>query len=268
MVNQPLHACAASLSALDPANRKHPLIASARGRAKATTAALIAGLATGIWAGGVAACPLPTPAIQVRNEAHQPVAVDETQSIAELTRRAPRRPQERSVGLYSGEISIEVSLQPQYQQLGKTGCVGAQQVTVTVRLVNPRIWIAREFATRACIRDVVLRHEIIHLRIDETLLREWIEPIRAAVAAAVPVPGTEVRSRAEAEGVLRGLQGRVRMAARSALDRLQAERTRLNARHDSIAEYTRVRQACGNQPVPPSWICAERPDLCQRLDRP
>jgi hypothetical protein len=194
--------------------------------------------------------PPPDQKITVNIEAPAP-ARDSTQSIAQLTGRAPpdRRPEMRgydyALGMTETFLDSTLAGQTITESDGRGHfCSVFQFATVTVAW-RTVVHIASDLKPGTCVQRMTLLHEQGHVDIDRSMM-----PIaRADILKAI----TAVARRAVTAGSFiasgRALQERAATAIERAIHAFSIEEARRQLTHDTPAEYAKLPEACGAETV-------------------
>lgn len=162
--------------------------------------------------------------------------IAETQSAAIFHRDQP-------VGLALGELTVTMSMQAN-AVLGadKMICAKPAQLMVDVGFQNSTIYVAREMPRRTCAHNEILEHEEHHVDIDRELLKEYAPIIERYLQTSVRELGTvRAKDPAAAEDKM---QKFIAKQLEKVSEKMNAERARRQAAHDSPEEYQRLAIVC------------------------
>lgn len=162
--------------------------------------------------------------------------IAETQSAAIFHRDQP-------VGLALGELTITMAMQAN-AVLGpdKMVCAKPAQLMVDVGFQNSTIYVARELPRRTCAHNEILDHEEHHVAIDRELLKEYLPIIERYLQTSVRELGTvKAKDTTTAEDKM---QKFISAQLNKVSEKMNAERSRRQAEHDSKEEYQRLAIVC------------------------
>lgn len=162
--------------------------------------------------------------------------IAETQSAAIFHRDQP-------VGLALGELTVTMSMQANAVVGGdKMICAKPAALNVEVGFQNSTIYVARELPRRTCAHNEILEHEEGHVAIDRELLKEYLPIIERFLQASVQELGTvKAKDTAAAED---RMQKFIKGQLDKVSEKMNAERARRQAQHDSKEEYQRLAVVC------------------------
>lgn len=212
----------------------------------------------------------PSPPTVTVKAAETGVLASEDLSFSELTRLF-RKPGAHPAGLYTGAIAVGQSARYRWVDDGREICVSLDTIEVTLTLTEPKIYIGRELADDACARESVWRHEIVHYRIDQDVLKRFVPIMQRAVEFAAKQTGGQVAKR---EADVTRIGERMARSIRQHVDRvsrdMQSDRDSLHDRLDSREEYARTSTVCSRGEIGNSRpvLCASEPHLCTNLEKP
>ncbi len=151
---------------------------------------------------------------------------------------------DHAAGLYAAGFNISWSIDYRSVQHPQTreACVDLSRLAVTVTLVDPKIFIAREVNYGSCLYRAVLEHEQRHARVDRQILEtarySMRDTLRRRVMALERVPAGSVTLAGEL------LKSQVADFMQPLMNALSLERVRLQADIDTKEEYQRVSKLC------------------------
>lgn len=162
--------------------------------------------------------------------------IAETQSAAIFHRDQP-------VGLALGELTITMGMQANaVLRPDKMVCAKPANLTVDVGFQNSTVYVARELPRRTCAHNEILEHEEQHVEIDRQLLKEYMPIIQAYLETSVRELGT-VRAKDTAAAEEK-MQSFISKQLEKVSQKMNAERARRQAAHDSQEEYQRLAMVC------------------------
>lgn len=166
--------------------------------------------------------------------------IAETQSAAIFHRDQP-------VGLALGEMAVTMSMQANAVMMPdkKTVCAKPAVLTVDVGFQNSTIYVARELPRRTCAHNEVLAHEEHHVEIDRQLLKEFEPIITRYLQTSLHELGTVQAESTEAAEAK--MQKFIRKQLEKVAEKMNAERARRQAAHDSPEEYQRLAAVCNGE---------------------
>lgn len=166
--------------------------------------------------------------------------IAETQSAAIFHRDQP-------VGLALGEMSVTMSMQANAVLLSdKSGvCAKPAALMVDVGFQNSTIYVARELQRRTCAHNEVLAHEEHHVEIDRQLLKEYTPIIQRYLETSLYELGTVKADDAGAAEAK--MQAFISRQLAKVAEKMNAERSRRQAAHDSPQEYQRLAAVCDGE---------------------
>lgn len=162
--------------------------------------------------------------------------IAETQSAAIFHRDQP-------VGLALGELTVSMAMQAN-AVLGtdKLVCAKPAVLNVEVGFQNSTIYVARELPRRTCAHNEILEHEEHHVEIDRQLLKEYMPIIERFLQTSVRELGTvKAKDPTIAE---EKMQTFIKGQLDKISEKMNAERARRQAAHDSPEEYQRLAVVC------------------------
>ncbi|MBP2297998.1 hypothetical protein [Azospirillum picis] len=181
-----------------------------------------------------------------------PVQRDDGLTIAQLTRLPGRGP--GPVGTSTGHVlgltlaryGEQSQVSALFKALGDgTYCAAPSAVAVTFGFQQRIVHVAREIPGASCLHGEVLAHEMRHVAVDETLLRDMLPQIRSRLTDVVGRM-QPVRSRSQNQAmaaIRRPLETEMRRIMRD----FGQERDRRQAQVDSVEEYERVSRVCNGE---------------------
>ena len=155
--------------------------------------------------------------------------------IEDLRDRYGRPVRHRTLGFYASAFFYTVRMVGDGDPADCTGRKAAVELVLTERHVA----MAREAADLPCLSDVVARHYLNHVALDEEALGRLASRVRRAVASAGFSASADA---AAAQG--RGLGDVLRSAVETELPAYDDDRKEMQAEADSDAEVARIRNAC------------------------
>ena len=150
-------------------------------------------------------------------------------------------------GLMSGEVTVSQNIrlyQENYPSLN-LGCLYVDNLKIGIH-INPKIYIAKDFAKDGCMYKAVMEHEQKHIQVDRMIVNKYTSIIVKGLDAALkktgyahgPFPAGQMQ--AEQKRLQDYTQGIVK--AYSA--QMNKERMQLQQQVDSLQEYNRVNNLC------------------------
>lgn len=151
---------------------------------------------------------------------------------------------DHAAGLYTAGFNISWAIEYQSVQHPQTreACIDLSRLAVTIKVNDPKIYIAREVNYGSCLYAAVLEHEQRHARVDRQVLdnaRYTIrETLRRRVMALESVRAGSVTLASEL------LKSQISDFMQPLMNDLSLERVRLQADIDTKEEYQRVSKLC------------------------
>jgi hypothetical protein len=218
----------------------------------ASLSCLVLLAASDAGAAPVAGCPAFDPPEVTVDLRSAPVARDHTRNAADLTAMPGREPDPagmaggRVLGLAwvrygnAQEMTIRLARLP-----SGAVCAAPAQVRVTFGYEERRVFVARELPEGTCIHAEVLAHEMRHVETDDSLLATYRPRVETRLRSELRRI-TPVRASGEEEAKAR-IQAVMSQALNGLLRDFGGERSRLQARIDTLAEYKRVSASCNGE---------------------
>jgi hypothetical protein len=189
-------------------------------------------------------CPRPpAPEIQV-TDISEPVAIDRSKGIAELTFLRRPGPGLHSNGLYTSTLQHRMDLRFSIARDRQMACVTVEQVRAEAGFRERTIHIARNYAVGTCEAGAILDHERRHVAADERLFQQELPALRSALersartATAGPIPVSQI------EAVQAKLTERLKTDFELAISAFNKRRDAAQGAIDVPTEYDRVQRLC------------------------
>ncbi len=213
------------------------------------------------WVALVVACLFSAAAGQARGECasepdlryrlHVDIEIPEIEINRELGRNqlgamAIHGPNERVLGVTSGELEMETGADYGYRETDDGYCFWVDQARVVLRYRTLDVYVAREYSTRSCAYRAVLAHEQQHVKISKEQLTRYAPRIRYALTSLlIPKPRApkKVASLDEAIDVIDSLFGKL---LQPIYQEMKAATDKAHGLIDSPQSYKRVRKQCRN----------------------
>jgi hypothetical protein len=201
------------------------------------------------------------PRINIRPESRD-IKYDFSKSMAQINRKDidTKNPYSDDViskagGLMSGGIRTKkrFKIATRTQRRQSLACAWFDTITVRI-MIEPTIYVAREFEKGSCPRRAILEHEHKHIRVDREIVNKYARKIGRAVKDYVdsnPVYGPVRANR------LNNLQQRMSDQLNRLVStigkRMERERGRRQQGIDTLEEYERVRAQCSESQWPDAF---------------
>jgi hypothetical protein len=204
-------------------------------------AVLLAGVGTSAHA---LTCPRPGPPDEQVVDVSEPVAIDRSKGIAELTFLRRPGPGLHSNGLYTSTLHAKLEVRFDIVSDGRMACIAIDQVRAETGWQARTIHIARDYPSGGCEARAILDHERRHVNADERLLTQEFPALRntvdrlARAATAGPIVASQI------ERTKRRLTDEINAEFRRAVENFNIRRNAVQATIDSPTEYERVRRMC------------------------
>jgi hypothetical protein len=189
-------------------------------------------------------CPRPAaPDIQVV-DISEPVAIDRSKGIAELTFLRRPGPGLHSNGLYTSTLQHRLELRFNIARDRHLACIAVEQVRAEAGFRDRTIHIARNYTVGTCEAGAILDHERRHVAADERLFQQELPALRTVLdrtargAVAGPIPVGRV------EEVQAKLTERLRTDFELAISAFNKRRDAAQGAIDVPTEYDRVQRLC------------------------
>ena len=189
-------------------------------------------------------CPRPGPPDVQVVDVSEPVAIDRSKGIAELTFLRRPGPGLHSNGLYTSTLHAQLEVRFDIVSDGRMACIAIDQLRAETGWQGRTIHIARDYPSGGCEARAILDHERRHVNADERLLTQEFPALRNAVdrAARAATAGPIVAS--QIERTKRRLTDEINAEFRRAVENFNVRRNAVQATIDSPTEYERVRRMC------------------------
>lgn len=212
--------------------------------------------ATAVVLAGLLACdPQPVPEIQV-NYAEKPPVFFNSHSTVQLRALAPTLGTVNladfpiTTGVTRGKITMETSIlfRSKSNLLGRY-CLWQAEVAINVSY-RPEVYIAKEYRPGSCRYAQTKLHELRHVEVDKSVMKELLPRLKKVAAARAAKIGTrgpfdETQREAAKSILLHSMQE----AVSGELDRIESVRHMRQQLIDTPAEYTRLSLACPGEPI-------------------
>jgi len=154
-------------------------------------------------------------------------------------------------GLTNGRIGMDATYEfssETWPALSQT-CLYVKKVTVVITL-DPKIYVAREYAPGTCHYNAVLQHEMKHFRVDRDvvnkysniILQELNNTLKRVGYKQGPFPAAQTQPYQQSMGKL------IATTISSLSDIMNQERQKRQAGVDTLEEYRRVDALCLDKP--------------------
>jgi hypothetical protein len=214
--------------------------------------------ARAIWIGLCALALLAAPALAqprckpvadpvVRLDFVQPKPTVDSMPMAELRlmSRDGLGEHEQTLGLYKAELRTGMKVEFSTAGDNTAACIALRDVAIDIRLVERRIYLARELQRGTCRYDATLAHEQQHARIDDTVFARELPAVKEAIVRAAAENGlvgpVAVR---DLPAHRADIGERMQRALRHELDRVNEIRRREQGGIDTPESYRREAQRC------------------------
>lgn len=185
--------------------------------------------------------------------------IDNTKSIKDLNLYKPMlnaAPLGRGAGTHiEGLTNGRIGMDANYEFSSETwpalsqSCLYISKVTVTITL-DPKIYVAREYAPGTCQYKAVLEHEMKHFRVDRdvvnkysnVILQELNNTLKRVGYKQGPFPAAQSPSYQQSMGRL------IATTVTELSDIMNQERQKKQAGVDTVEEYRRVDALCPDKP--------------------
>ncbi|MDD9901287.1 MAG: hypothetical protein OXT65_09940 [Alphaproteobacteria bacterium] len=141
-------------------------------------------------------------------------------------------------------INVKLDYRSKFWPQTNDHCVWMHEIHVDI-VYEPQISLAKEMQKGSCIYNEVVQHELRHVGTDVITIREYLEPIRTATAAATKKNGIKRPVKEEAvQGILDTWKHTAFNAARSVFQTMNGVRADRQALIDTRQEYLRTGKNC------------------------
>ncbi len=198
------------------------------------------------------ACPAAGPPGLVVEPVMAPLQHDFTRTFAQLTAMPGRGPAPAGVSaghvlglahaVYGERSQVEAVFQARRDG---TLCGVITRLVVQFGFQERTVMVGRELPRNSCIHGEVLRHEMMHVAVDERLLKEFLPTLSRQLQATLSRIGP-AQGRTQ-DQVMATLRRPVDQALKKAMADFARERDRRQARVDTREEYERVNRSCGGE---------------------
>lgn len=187
----------------------------------------------------------------------QPVRTDASKSLAQLANKEVDTinpygfgGQSITQGIMQGNIRMQakVSISNRYIPTFDAFCVWYDAIEVTLT-IQPTIFIATEVYRDRCMRDAVMEHEMIHVRVDREIVNKASQDIGRKLYTELskrgfvggPIPEDQVQS------VYDRMQRTVEQLVEHEQKKMSLARADAQAAVDTLEEYQRVQAICAGR---------------------
>lgn len=153
-------------------------------------------------------------------------------------------------GLMSGgiemrqQVTYKIITNPNYEQ----SCMWYNVIDVQI-LFDPTVYVAREYPQGTCGHNAILEHEMKHVQVDRHMVNKYAAQIGQAIKKEIdtrPLYGPVHQSQVKL--LQQQMSNRMEQVLNSYSNIMDAERSLLQQKIDSIEEYERVDNLCeGNK---------------------
>ena len=179
----------------------------------------------------------------------EPVKMDYSRSIAQLssmrvdTKLVHREKNPRINGLTSSQVGEDIRI----GYLEKEGCLLVEFVELKV-ILRQTVFIANDYPAGTCEHDAIVKHELKHVRVDETMLNKWLPRYELAMKRNVigPLAASPVDSEAASLSRRVEAQNQILEIVRDVSEQMYSQRKRYQNAVDRPSEYRRVQASCSN----------------------